>query len=52
MTTEPAADGSETVANPLGWVVDRWRHLDRGWRAVAVAGIVTLVAQTGVPVPY
>jgi hypothetical protein len=52
MTTESTADGSRTDANPLRWVVDRWRRLDRGWRAVAVAGIVTFIAQTGVPVPY
>lgn len=52
MTTDLTADDSGTVATPLEWVLDRWRHLDRGWRAVAVAGIVTFIAQTGVHVPY
>jgi len=31
---------------------DRWRSLDRGWRAIAVSAVVVLAVVAGVPIPW
>jgi hypothetical protein len=52
MTAEGSAVGASLTGNALAGVGEWWRRLDRGWRAVAVACIVTLIVQAGVTVPY
>jgi len=37
---------------PLATVARVWARADRGWRAVVVAGAVTIAVQLGVSIPW
>jgi len=58
-STDPTGPTGPTgPAGRTGWrsglaaLYDRWRSLDRGWRAVAVAAAVVLAVVAGVPIPW
>lgn len=46
------AGAADSAGRPGAALYDRWRSLDRGWRAIVVSAAVVLAVVAGVPVPW